>query len=101
MSAANQTRARAAQVVSAVTAGQSLTKIMPEHLESIDPKNAPLLKSLVYGSLREWPRLMGILGQLLKTPLKDKDADIMSLIAMGVHQLSSMRIPDHAALSET
>lgn len=101
MSAANQTRARAAQVVSAVTAGQSLTKIMPEHLESIDPKNAPLLKSLVYGSLREWPRLMGILGQLLKTPLKDKDADIMSLIAMGIHQLSSMRIPDHAALSET
>jgi 16S rRNA (cytosine967-C5)-methyltransferase len=101
MSAANQTRARAAQVVSAVTAGQSLTKIMPEHLEFIDPKNAPLLKSLVYGSLREWPRLMGILGQLLKTPLKDKDADIMSLIAMGIHQLSSMRIPDHAALSET
>ena len=101
MSAANQTRSRAAQVISAVTAGQSLAKIMPEHLESIDPKNAPLFKSLVYGSLREWPRLIGILGQLLKTPLKDKDADIMSLIAMGIHQLSSMRIPDHAALSET
>ena len=101
MAATNQARARAAQLVSAVCSGQSLATVMPNYLESVDPRTAPLFKSLVYGCLREWPRLTGILSRLLKTPLKNKDADVMALIALGIHQLSAMRIPAHAALSET
>lgn len=101
MGATRQVRACAAQLVSAVCSGQSLAKAMPDYLESVDPRTAPLFRSLVYGSLREWPRLTGILSQLLKTPLKDKDADVMALMALGIHQLSGMRIPAHAALSET
>ena len=60
-----------------------------------------MLKQLCYGSLREYPRLAAFLNQLLKSPLKRKDADINALLLVGLHQLLDLRIPDHAALSET
>jgi len=45
--------------------------------------------------------LESISQQLLSKPLKTKDADIQALLLVGIYQLRSLRIPDHAALSET
>jgi len=82
-------------------AGKSLAKVMPEYVKDRDPREVALFKMLVYGSLREWPRLQGLLKQLMAKPLKEKDRDIAALLALGVHQLSELRIPPHAAVSET
>ncbi len=60
-----------------------------------------LLQQLCYGTLRQAPRLQGILGQLLDKPLRDKDADVQSLLLCGLYQLEDTRIPDHAAVSAT
>lgn len=82
-------------------AGKSLAKVMPEYVKDRDPREFALFKTLVYGSLREWPRLQGLLKQLMAKPLKEKDRDIAALLALGIHQLSELRIPPHAAVSET
>ncbi len=59
------------------------------------------MQQLCYGSLREYPRLIALLGKLLKSPLKRKDQDLQALLVVGLHQLLDMRTPDHAAISAT
>ena len=44
---------------------------------------------------------MAILNQLLDKPLRAKDGDVFALLLMGLYQLDSMRVPDHAAAAET
>ena len=94
-------RATAAVVLAKVQQGESLATLLPRDLEALPPQQRPLAQELIYGTLREWPRLQGIAAQLLSKALKTKDSDINGLILMGIHQLSSMRTPDHAAVTET
>jgi len=54
-----------------------------------------------YGVIRLLPRLEYIADQLISKPLKTKDYDVVLLILTGLYQLIEMRIPDHAAVSET
>ena len=60
-----------------------------------------LLKELCYGTLRWWYRLDGIANVLLEHPMKQKDHDIFALLQLGLYQLLYMRVPPHAAVSET
>lgn len=94
-------RATAAVVLAKVQQGESLATLLPRDLEALPAEQRPLAQELIYGTLREWPRLQGIAAQLLSKALKTKDSDINGLIVMGIHQLSSMRTPDHAAVTET
>ena len=94
-------RATAAVVLAKVQQGESLATLLPHDLEALPAQQRPLAQELIYGTLREWPRLQGIAAQLLSKTLKTKDSDINGLILMGIHQLASMRTPDHAAVTET
>ncbi len=60
-----------------------------------------LLQAICYGVMRFYPRLEFFAAKLLKKPFKDNDKDIYHLILVGLYQLEWMRIPPHAALSET
>lgn len=95
-------RARAATTLARViTDGASLDQVLMPSLETVAAADRALLQQLCYGTLRSYHRLDGILSQLLKKPLKKKDADLRALMLCGLHQLLEMRTPAHAAISET
>ena len=66
-----------------------------------EPKDRAFARELSFGVLRWHPQLMFILSQLISKPLKAKDQDIVCLLLMGFYQILFLRVPDHAAVSET
>ncbi|MCK5718724.1 MAG: 16S rRNA (cytosine(967)-C(5))-methyltransferase RsmB [Thiomargarita sp.] len=66
-----------------------------------DSRDRALTKILCYGVLRWQIHLEDLLSQLLSKPLKTKDQDIHLLLLIGLYQQLYLRIPDHAAVSET
>ncbi len=96
-----ETRAAAALTLSSVLSGKSLNQALPIWLEKVEPRDRGLLQQLCYGTLRQLPKLEAVLEQLLSKPLRDKDRDVQALLLMGLYQLDSTRIPDHAAVSAT
>jgi 16S rRNA (cytosine967-C5)-methyltransferase len=98
---AMDTRVAAARVISGVLDGQSLNLALPPLLDKVSSRDRGLLQQLSYGTLRDHPRLTGLLRQLLAKPLKDKDRDLQALLLVGLYQLSDTRIPDHAAVAST
>jgi len=82
--------------------GKSLNSCIPQFTQHIDePKDRGLSRELVSGVLRYYERLDFMLGELLKKPLKEKDSDIYCLLLIGLYQLFFLRVPNHAAVSET
>ncbi|MCK5639456.1 MAG: 16S rRNA (cytosine(967)-C(5))-methyltransferase RsmB, partial [Gammaproteobacteria bacterium] len=100
--ALNAQAAAAYAVAQIIKNGRSLSQTLPEAIGRLQhPKDQALTQELCYGSLRWWPRLTLIISQLLQKPLKPKDQDIHALLIIGLYQLEYMRIPAHAAVSET
>lgn len=93
-------RAAAARVVAAVLAGRSLDDALPEFDAALSPGDRSLLRALAYGVLRDHGYLAAIAAQMLKSPLEN-EPDIAALIEVGLHQLRSMRVSPHAAVSQT
>lgn len=95
-------RAAAATVLAALLQQKgSLTRLIPQYASSVDERDRGLLAELCYGVCRFYPSLDAMLKPLVKKPLKAKDSDIKCLLLIGCYQLGYMRIPDHAAISET
>lgn len=96
-------RAVAARILAQVCfKGRSLSQVLAQTLENLPDKTQnPLIQEICYGVLRDYPRLSSITEGLLKKPFKAKDGDIQSLLLVGLYQLIAMRVPDHAAVSET
>ncbi|NOX91007.1 MAG: 16S rRNA (cytosine(967)-C(5))-methyltransferase RsmB [Gammaproteobacteria bacterium] len=94
-------RATAARILSQVIRdGRSLSRAI-EDIPSALSDDRALIQEMCYGVLREYHRLSVIVASLLKKPLKEKDADVQALLLLGLYQLMCMRVPDHAAVSET
>ncbi|VAX01528.1 16S rRNA (cytosine(967)-C(5))-methyltransferase [hydrothermal vent metagenome] len=94
-------RALAAKTLARVVNGASLTAVLDDNLPRARDNDRALIQELCYGTLRAWPRLEHIAGALLRKPLGKKDRDVQALILLGLHQLTAMRIPAHAAVAET
>jgi 16S rRNA (cytosine967-C5)-methyltransferase len=60
-----------------------------------------MVQALSYGVIRFHPRLERVLDQLLDRPLRASEVRLRSLILAGLFQISSMKTPDHAAVSAT
>jgi 16S rRNA (cytosine967-C5)-methyltransferase len=71
------------------------------HAAPLDRRDAPLLRALVFGTLRWHHRLQWQLSQLLTRPLRREHAALAALARVGLYQLQELRIPDHAAVSAT
>lgn len=111
MSQQKNTRALAAQIIKSVvpsSPNSSQSNATPRSLT--DALNQPavrnsqdigLLKELCYGVLRNFSTLEWLLGKFLNKRLKAKDWDIHCLLLIGIYQVHYLRIPDHAAVSET
>jgi 16S rRNA (cytosine967-C5)-methyltransferase len=94
-------RAAAAIVIGGVLGGQSMNRSLPAQIDKVSKRDQGLLQQLCYGTLRQGPRLQGILALLLEKPLRDKDRDIQGLLLCGLYQLDNTRVPDHAAVAAT
>lgn len=95
-------RATAARVIAdVVKKKQSLNAVLTAALPLLPENERSLCQQLCYGVLRWHPQLNAISQQLLSKSLKAKDADIAALLLCGLYQLRELRIPSHAAISET
>lgn len=95
-------RARAARLVNEVVSeGRSLGDLMEAGREGLADRDAALLQNLVYGSLRHGPRLAWYLEQLVDRPLRRRDRIVGAVIMIGLYQLEYLRVPEHAAVSES
>ena len=82
--------------------GHSLNTALPNILPRLSDENdKAFTQELCYGVMRWMPRLEVMVNDLLNKPLKRKDSDIYALILCGLYQLLYMRVPEHAAVSET
>lgn len=97
------TRLIATQMLKSVLQDKrSLNEVLPEGKSKCkNTQDQSLVQALCFGVLRWYPKLCFISTQLLQRPLKPKDQDLLYLICVGLYQLIEMRIPDHAAISET
>lgn len=92
----------AAKILTPVVAGEaSVNGLLDQHLKNVPAGDQALVRELCLGSLRFYHQLECIAKKLLSKPPRAKDLDIMVLIVIGLYQLKHMRIPDHAAISET
>lgn len=95
-------RTLAAEVVTQVQQGASLDTALPAAQAAlVQPQDRALLQSICYGVLRDLRLLQTLVSRLLDRPLKPGDIKLQSLLLVGLQQLRSMRIPEHAAVSET
>ena len=95
-------RAVAAEIVDAVVSGgQSLDAALVENESRVAHDDRSLLRLLSFGVLRHHWQLQDWACRLLTQPLKRCDRVVNALLAVGLYQLVSTRIPDHAVVSQT
>jgi len=102
-------RAHAALILARVIPGsgnnqaQSLSEaIIDEEAKPDFPQEQKaLIRELCYGVCRWYLLLDFWVSSLLSKPLKAKDQDLHLLLLVGAYQLYKLRIPDHAAISES
>ncbi|OLO04788.1 MULTISPECIES: 16S rRNA (cytosine(967)-C(5))-methyltransferase RsmB [Salinicola] len=97
------TRAFAAQLLVPVLNGKGSLSSLDADLASsvIKERDRGFVKALCFGVCRAHPRLEALAGQLLREPMKQRDTDVQALLLIGLYQILHMRVPAHAAVSET
>lgn len=66
-----------------------------------EPGLSPLARAMLYGCCRHYGALQATANALLDKPLRSKDQDVLSLLAVGIYQLLALSTPDHAAVAAT
>lgn len=64
-------------------------------------RDAGFATELAYGTLRMQGRYDSIIAHCTDRPLSNIDSPVLNLARLGAHQLLGMRVPSHAAVSET
>ena len=77
--------------------------LLPKALEksSFDQRDKAFATELLYGTLRMQGRHDYILSQVSDRPWGEVDTGIVDIARLGVQQIFEMRVPMHAAVSET
>ncbi len=91
----------ALNILYAVLIQKHKAKASIEHIiseQNWEPRDAALLREMVYGVLRYYYALEADVSRFIKQ--KPEDHSRIALL-LGAYQLRHMRIPDHAAVSET
>ncbi len=67
----------------------------------ITGRDAAFATELAYGTLRLRGRYDAILARCVTRPLDQLDPEVLDVLRLGAHQVLAMRVPAHAAVSET
>ena len=95
-------RTRAARAIAAVIGnGITLDEALDRSTGPLTGRDRALAREIAFGVCRRYFELDALLAQLMERPLKSRDADVRALLLVGLYQLRHMRVPDHAAVSET
>jgi 16S rRNA (cytosine967-C5)-methyltransferase len=86
---------------SVIDQGRSLSDELPKQQNKAVLKDKGLIQEICYGVLRYLPELEHDIRALMEKPLTGKQRVFHFLLLVGVYQIKYMRIPDHAAVSET
>jgi len=100
----SQSRLTAFELVSQVNREGAYANIrLPELLAKAKMSKADkaFTTELSYGTLRMQGRHDYIVKKYLDRPLNEIDTKIHDLLRIGIHQITQMRVADHAAVSET
>ncbi|MDT0584248.1 16S rRNA (cytosine(967)-C(5))-methyltransferase RsmB [Brumicola blandensis] len=81
--------------------GKSSREVMPKVFARHEGSDNAWLQEMVFGCLRELPKLQYWLRQLLDKPLKGEQKIVEHVIMLGFYQLAFSRTSEHAAVSET
>lgn len=103
MSSSAALRAEAAKLITGVVhQGRSLSDTLPQAQSGLD-KDADrrLLGALVYGSLRWYGRLEGLLSRFLDRAVPRKQRVLHGLMICGLYEQQYLSTPEHAVVSET
>ncbi len=97
---AAETRAAAARLVSQVIdRGRSLDDLLSSDIDEGSARG--LKRSLCYGTVRWHFRLIEILARLCNRPLEGIAPELRALLEVGLFQLLSGEVAEHAAVAET
>ena len=77
--------------------------VLPQWLgrSKLSQEDRALATELVYGSLRMRGRHDSLIKKVSTRELEEIDPKVLICLRLGVHQLTQMRIPGHAAIFET
>lgn len=90
-------RVQAAEIISLVMQGQSLTAL----LQHCDHAEKSFIQALCFGVIRRIETFQWQLKQLLEKPLPPQAKIVEVLCLMGLYQLQDEQTPAHAAIHET
>lgn len=97
-------RATAYDVLRAVDEGDSYANlVLPPLLRErgLDGRDAAFATELTYGTLRLRGRYDAVVEQAAGRDVTQIDPPVLDLLRLGAHQLLGMRVPAHAAVSQT
>lgn len=97
-------RAVALEVIRAVeTTDAYANLLLPARIAAagLDERDAALATELAYGTLRRRGLYDAVISLAANRPVADIDEQSLDILRLGTHQLLAMRIPAHAAVSET
>lgn len=69
--------------------------------EALSGRDAAFATELTYGTLRMLGRYDAIIFQCIDRDISKIDSPVLDLLRLGAHQVLGMRVPPHAAVSET
>jgi 16S rRNA (cytosine967-C5)-methyltransferase len=69
--------------------------------QKLEGRDAALVTELVYGTLRMRGLHDAVLAACVDRPLAEVDPPVLDVLRLGTHQLLTMRVPTHAAVSAT
>ncbi len=97
-------RLAAFEVVKAVRVDDAYANLVLPHVlreHALTGRDAAFVTELASGTLRQSGTYDAILADCVDRPLAKVEAKVLDLLRLGAHQLLSMRVPDHAAISTT
>jgi len=97
-------RAAALDVLKAVRVDRAYTNlVLPAAIRhyGLEGRDAAFATELASGTIRRRGTYDAILAACTDRPLSKVEAKVLDALRVGTHQLVSMRVPDHAAISTT
>src|SRR4051794_15737410 len=97
-------RAAALDVLKAVRVDRAYTNlVLPAVIKhyGLEGRDAAFATQLAAGTIRRRGTYDAVLAACTDRPLSKVEAKVLDALRLGTHQLLSMRVPDHAAISTT
>jgi len=90
-------------LLSVATQDSYANLLLPKLLNEagLDTRDAGFATELAFGTIRNQLFYQAIAARCAGRDVSEIDIDVLTLLELGSHQLLAMRVPSHAALSET